>query len=180
MDLADCRALMGHTEWAESLVWQSVLALPQEDVELQAKLHHLHMVQWAYLHIWRGEAVKPRELGTFATRQALCDWAREYYRELPAYLAGLSDVDLGREVRFPWADRLVQRFGQAHPATWSRARCRWRCTPATTAGRSRGGCASWARSRRSPTTSPGSGWTDPPPTGATTRRLKSAEWTTQR
>jgi len=82
------------------LVWQSVLALPQEDAELQAKLHHLHMVQWAYLHIWRGEVVKPRELGTFATRQALQVWAREYYLELPAYLAGMSDADLAREVRF--------------------------------------------------------------------------------
>jgi uncharacterized damage-inducible protein DinB len=118
MDLADCRTLLGHAEWAESLVWQSVLALPKEDAELQAKLHHLHMVQWSYLHIWRGDAVKPRELGTFATSLALRDWAREYYRELPAYLAHRSDADLAREVRFPWADRLVQRFGQARPATW--------------------------------------------------------------
>lgn len=118
MDLADCRTLLGHMEWAESLVWQSVLALPQEDAELQAKLHHLHMVQWAYLHIWRGETVKPRELGTFATPHALRDWAREYYSELPSYLAGLSEADLGREVRFPWADRLVQRFGKARPARW--------------------------------------------------------------
>jgi uncharacterized damage-inducible protein DinB len=119
MDLADCRALLGHAEWADSLVWQTVLAMPQEDAELQAKLHHLHMVQWAYLHIWRGDAVKPREPGTFATSLALRDWAREYYRELPAYLAHRSDADLEREVRFPWADRLVQRFGQAQPATWA-------------------------------------------------------------
>jgi len=119
MDLADCRGLLGHAEWAEALVWQSVLALPKEDTELQAKLYHLHMVQWAYLHIWRGESVKPRELGSFATPLSLCAWAREYYLELPSYLAGLSDADLGREVRFPWADRLVQRFGRARPATWA-------------------------------------------------------------
>jgi uncharacterized damage-inducible protein DinB len=110
---------MGHAEWAESLVWQSVLSLPQEDVGLQATLHHLHMVQWAYLHVWRGETVKPRELGTFATRHALRDWAREYYRELSPYLASLSPASLGREVRFPWADRLVQRFGGARPAVWT-------------------------------------------------------------
>jgi uncharacterized damage-inducible protein DinB len=118
MDLAECRALMGQTEWADSLVWQSVLSLPKEDAELHAKLHHLHMVQWAYLHIWRGEAVKPREPGTFATRRALRDWAREYYRELPSYLASLSAADLAREVRFPWADHLVRRFGKARAATW--------------------------------------------------------------
>lgn len=119
MDLAKCKALLGHTEWADALVWQSVLALPQQDEELQAKLHHLHMVQWAYLHIWRGETVKPREQRTFATPVALRDWAREYYLELPAYLASLSEADLGREVRFPWANRLVQRFGRARPATWA-------------------------------------------------------------
>jgi uncharacterized damage-inducible protein DinB len=117
MDLADCRALLGHTEWADALVWQSVLTLPQEDPELQAKLHHLHTAQWAYLHIWRGEAVKQREPGTFATPLALRDWAREYYLELPAYLADLRQLDLAREVRFPWANRLVRRFGQARPAT---------------------------------------------------------------
>jgi uncharacterized damage-inducible protein DinB len=119
MDLAECRALLGHAEWADALVWQSTLALPHEDAEVQAKLHHLHGVQWAYLHIWRGEAIKPRELGTFATRRALCGWAREYYAELPAYLASLSAPDLLREVRFPWADHLVQRFGQSRPATWT-------------------------------------------------------------
>jgi uncharacterized damage-inducible protein DinB len=118
MELAECRALMGHMEWAESLVWQSVLAMPQEDAELRAKLYHLHMVQWAYLHIWRGATVKPRKLGTFATRLALRDWAREYYLELLSYLAGRSDADLAHEVRFPWADRLVQRFGKARPAKW--------------------------------------------------------------
>jgi len=119
MDLAECRALMGYTEWAEALVWQSVLSLPQPDAELQEKLHHLHTVEWVYLHIWRGEHARPRELSSFPTPQALRTWAREYYLELPAYLAGLSPADLGREVRFPWADHLVKRFGKAQPAPWS-------------------------------------------------------------
>jgi uncharacterized damage-inducible protein DinB len=119
MDLADCRALLGHAEWADALIWESVLAFGQEDPELRAKLHHLHMVQWAYLHIWRSEHVKPRELGSFSTMPAIRGWAREYYRELPAYLAGVSGEALGQTVRFPWADRLVQRLGQATPATWS-------------------------------------------------------------
>jgi uncharacterized damage-inducible protein DinB len=119
MDLAECRDLMGYTEWAECAIWQSVLSLPQQDAELHAKLHHIHMVEWAYLHIWRGEPVKPRELASFPTRPALRAWAREYYLELPSYLAGLTPDDLAREVRFPWADRLVQHYGKARPAPWS-------------------------------------------------------------
>jgi uncharacterized damage-inducible protein DinB len=119
MDLADCRTLLGHAEWADALVWASVTASGLEDDELRAKLHHLHMVQWAYLHIWRAEPVKPRELGTFPTMAAVRAWAREYYRELPAYLASVSVADVGREVRFPWAERLVQRFGRVQPARWA-------------------------------------------------------------
>ncbi len=118
MDLADCRTLLGHAEWADSAVWKAVVALDQEDAELRAKLHHLHLVQWSYLHIWRGEQVKPRDLASFPRLSAIRGWACEYYRELTAYVAALPPSALAREVRFPWADRLVQRFGAAKPASW--------------------------------------------------------------
>ncbi len=117
MDLTDCKALLSHAEWADALVWKAALSSGEEDDELRAKLHHLHLVQWAYLHIWRAEQVRPRELSTFPTLAGIRGWAREYYRELPSYLGALSDPDLGSEVRIPWADRLVQRFGRARPTT---------------------------------------------------------------
>jgi uncharacterized damage-inducible protein DinB len=117
MDVADCRALLSHAEWADALVWKAVTSCGQEDDELRARLHHLHLVQWTYLHIWRAEQLKPRELSTFPTLAGIRRWAREYYRELPSYLGALSDPDLAKEVRFPWADRLVQRVGRARPAT---------------------------------------------------------------
>ncbi len=94
----------------------------REDAELREKLHHLHLVQWAYLHIWRAEAIKPRELGAFATSAAIQAWAREYYRELLSYLLTVRDGDLRRDVRFPWADHLVQRFGRAEPDDLGRER----------------------------------------------------------
>jgi uncharacterized damage-inducible protein DinB len=119
MDLADCRALLSHAEWADALVWKAVLACGAEDGELRARLHHLHMVQWSHLHVWRAEQVRPRELSTFPTLAAIRGWAREYYRELPAYVAAVSPADLTREVRLPWADRLVRRFGGSRPATWA-------------------------------------------------------------
>ena len=119
MDLAECRALLGHAEWADALVWKAVLAGGHDDPELREALHHLHGVQWAYLHIWRGERAQPRELSSFPALTALRDWAQEYYLELSPYLASLSAQDAHVEVRFPWADHLVQRLGQARPATWT-------------------------------------------------------------
>src|SRR5262249_53658536 len=53
------------------------------------------------------------------------------------------------------------------------ASCRSRCTRAITAGRWRGGCASWGPGRRSPISSPGSGWAGPWPTGEKTMRRET-------
>jgi uncharacterized damage-inducible protein DinB len=119
MDLGDCRTLLGHAEWADALVWKSVVACGREDDQLRATLHHLHMVQWAYLHIWRVEQVRPREMSTFPTLAAIRGWAREYYRELPSYLGRVPSSALMDPVRFPWADRLVPRFGRTRSATWA-------------------------------------------------------------
>ena len=118
MDLAECRTLLGHAEWADALMWKA-LAVAPEDAELRSKLHHLHMVQWAYLHIWRRQQVKARELTSFPSARAIRSWAREYYRELPLYLAQLDEEDVRALVRFPWADRLAERYGVARPATWA-------------------------------------------------------------
>ena len=119
MDLADCRALLSHAEWADALVWKAVLACGDEDADLRTRLHHLHMVQWAHLHVWRAEKLRPRELSTFPTLATIRGWAREFHRELPDYVATVTAADLTREVRLPWADRLVRRFGGSQPATWA-------------------------------------------------------------
>ena len=122
MDLAECRSLLGHAEWADALVWQSALALPQEDAVVQARLHHLHGVQWAYLHVWRGEAIKPHELGTFATRRALCGWAREYFVSVFNTKADVPQelkARIGEKVVFFDADR-VSRGREAWIDRWTR------------------------------------------------------------
>ena len=119
MDAVDCRALLGHAEWADALVWNAVSTISQEDRELREKLHHLHLVQWTYLRIWRGEPAKAEELGSFPTIGAVRAWAREYYGELTSYLATVGDAAVTREVRFPWAERFAQRFGSARAATWA-------------------------------------------------------------
>jgi uncharacterized damage-inducible protein DinB len=119
MDASECRALLGHAEWADALVWNAVAALKQEDCELLEKLHHLHLVQWSYLHVWRGEPVALPEPSPVRTSGALRTWARDYYRELTSYLAAVGDGMTAREVRLPWAERLGPRFGAGRSTTWS-------------------------------------------------------------
>lgn len=111
--------LARHMEWADAEVWNAALRLPEatSDASLLERLHHLHTVQWAYLQIWRGEPVELPELPTFEGAVALRDWAREYHRQVAAHLARIDAEALGRPVTLPWADQVVERYGDPEPAS---------------------------------------------------------------
>jgi uncharacterized damage-inducible protein DinB len=118
MTLDDCRGLLQHMEWADAIVWRAVPAAASSDPEIREKLHHLHQVQWVYLQMWRGEPMKPRNADTFATLDEIRVWARSYYAELPSHLDSVREETINRELKFPWAEQLVARYGAAYPASW--------------------------------------------------------------
>jgi uncharacterized damage-inducible protein DinB len=102
--------LFHHMEWADAEVWRVV---PAEDTRLHTLLHHLHMVQHAFLLVWRGERPFAREAGEFATLADIREWAREFYPAARERLASLDETSLAAPLRLPWADRLVAREGGA-------------------------------------------------------------------
>ncbi len=115
----ELRELVRHMEWADAVVWKSVLALPQahSDTRMRECLHHQHLVQWAYLQIWRDEPVDLPDVLSFADLRTIHGWAREYYSQAPVYLDGLGAETLERQVQFPWAEQMVERFGSVKSAT---------------------------------------------------------------
>ena len=116
-----CWELMRHMEWADALVWSSVSADPRahSDRRIRDCLYHMHVVQWAYLQIWQDETVDVPDAASFEDATALRAWAREYHREVAELLAGLNAQALDREVRFPWAEQLVERYGGPAHATFA-------------------------------------------------------------
>lgn len=106
-------------EWADALVWRSVLTLPQAppDPRMREVLYHLHLVQWAYLHIWRDEPLDLPDASSFEDLHAIRAWVRDYYGQALEFLDGLAGEALERRVEFPWAEQLVERFGKAQSAT---------------------------------------------------------------
>jgi hypothetical protein len=50
MQVAEYRSLLLHMEWADALIWRSVLnASPSgQDDSMLGRLHHFHSTQWAY------------------------------------------------------------------------------------------------------------------------------------
>ncbi len=111
--------LFQHMEWADALVWRNALALPaaRDDAVLRERLYHTHVVQWTYLQMWCGVPLRYREESSFEDLEAIHAWVRDYYGQAAEQLEQVDAESLGREVEFPWAEQLIERFGRARMAT---------------------------------------------------------------
>ena len=102
--------------WADALVMRAAKACApaQNDPVIREKLHHLHLVQRAFLHLWTRTPFNLPELSSFNDLDALEQWAREYHAELHSFVEALGDRALDEIVPIPWADRIVQTIGVAN------------------------------------------------------------------
>jgi uncharacterized damage-inducible protein DinB len=118
MNVGALSDLYRHMEWADAAVWASVLASEggRTDTKLREYFHHLHVVQRAFLRVWRGE---PRETlyPTFDDAQSLMLWGRHYYGEAFAHLGTLSDKQMSEPMPVPWAGMVERRLGRVPEAT---------------------------------------------------------------
>jgi uncharacterized damage-inducible protein DinB len=118
LNLAVLTDLFHHMEWADAAVWK--FALASEDAKADSKLrgcfYHLHMVQHAFLRIWRGESPQA-PFPTFDDAPSLMQWARDYFPEAFAHLSTLSDAAISEPLPIPWAAMVERRLGKAPAST---------------------------------------------------------------
>jgi len=114
MNLAALRDLYQYMEWADASVWTAVFAstTAQNDTKLRDGLYHLHVVQRAFLRIWRGESPNT-PFPSFAELQELMAWGRSYYADAFDHLATLSNERSLAPLPVPWAALVEQRLGRA-------------------------------------------------------------------
>jgi uncharacterized damage-inducible protein DinB len=96
-------------EWSDARMWSAVHATPAaaSDQEVREKIHHLHMVQRAFLTVWRGAPERPPQLDAFPDTFAIEQWARTYYPEARDLIASLDEDALSTPVALPWAARIA-------------------------------------------------------------------------
>ena len=113
-NLKTLQELYRHMEWADASIWTSLLAIPDaaEDTLLKERIYHIHMVQRAFLQVWKGEAFRPRTPDSFSGLAGLLDWAQENYRELNLYVSDLGGMDLERPIVMPWIEMFEARMGR--------------------------------------------------------------------
>lgn len=107
--------LTDHLDWADAGLWRAVLAKEgaAEDERLLFLLHHIHLVQHAFLSVWTEQPLDPLpELAGFDGPRAVAAWGRGRIEGVRTYLAEASPEELERELDFPWAADLEKRFNR--------------------------------------------------------------------
>lgn len=114
MNINSLTDLYRHMEWADATVWKAVLASEsgQTDAKLREYFHHLHVVQRAFLRMWRND-LRETPYPTFDDAQSLMLWGRSYYSEAFDHLSTLSDERLSEPMPLPWASMVEERLGRA-------------------------------------------------------------------
>ncbi len=112
MNVQTIQELFDHMQWADAVVWKAVLAssTATEDAKLHEILYHLHIVQRAFLKVWRGESLDDG-FPKFAEARALLEWASNYYAEAKIYLDTINEESLKQPTPLPWAAMVEKRFG---------------------------------------------------------------------
>jgi len=113
MQLLFIKGLYSHMEWADALVWQTVLGdTPgSRDDYVVDSLVHLHMVQRAWLAVWQGEEVSIATREDFGGLADIRAWARSYHPEAASFVAGLTEESLQRVVSVSWTEFIEKEIG---------------------------------------------------------------------
>jgi uncharacterized damage-inducible protein DinB len=113
-NLETLQELFRHMEWADAKVWAAVLARPEaaNDNSLKERLYHIHMVQEAFLKVWRGDKLELPASDSIPDLQNLLGWARQNYAEFNEYTGTAASMDLQRPIIMPWIEMFEARLGR--------------------------------------------------------------------
>jgi uncharacterized damage-inducible protein DinB len=113
------RDLYKHMDWADAKIWQSILESPaaMADATIRTRIHHIHMVQRAFLNIWRN-VPHTSGAGRDLSLAELLPWGKEYHAKASEYLNTLDPSKLDSQTIMPWAQTSMDRLNrQASPTT---------------------------------------------------------------
>jgi len=107
-----CDDLLSHMEWADAMIWSTVLGSSEAraDLKLQDRLYHIHFTQHAFLQVWRELAADlpaPHTLDIVS----LARWARTFHIEARADRSWLTADALGRRAPDTLVSKAEARLG---------------------------------------------------------------------
>lgn len=106
--------LFQHMSWADAKVWQAVLCTKETgcDKKISYLLYHMHLVQRAFLSLWKGEKVEAPELTSFKDLKSVSKWGYEYHQDLGIFLKSLKEQDKDLNLKVPWSKWFEEKAGR--------------------------------------------------------------------
>jgi uncharacterized damage-inducible protein DinB len=98
--------LYRHQAWADAEHWRAIRACPPAiaDTQIMTRLHHIHLVQRAFIWIARGsgEPFAFTKVDDFPDPSMLQAYAQAYHTEVEQFLASAPPERLNQSVQIPW------------------------------------------------------------------------------
>jgi uncharacterized damage-inducible protein DinB len=98
--------LYAHQEWADAEHWRAFEDFPAAlaDLAIRSRLHHIHLVQSAFLWVTRDPMAKfvITKVEDYPDIAGLKVFARRYYPEMSATLMAMGEARLSETIRVPW------------------------------------------------------------------------------
>ena len=98
--------LYAHQEWADAEHWRAFEDFPAAlaDMAVRSRLHHIHLVQSAFLWVARDPAAKfvITKVEDYTDIAELKAFARKYHSEMAAMLGAIDEARLAETVEVPW------------------------------------------------------------------------------
>jgi len=98
--------LYSHQEWADAEHWRALegLAPALGDQAIRARLHHIHLVQSAFLWVVGPRAAQfvITKVEDYANPADLKTFARKYHSEMAAMLGTMNEARLAETIEVPW------------------------------------------------------------------------------
>ena len=105
--------LYTHMEWADALVWRTVLAdeaVARDDYVIES-LVHIHLVQRAHLAAWQGDEILLPTRDDFGGLDEILAWGRSYHPAAAAFLGQLTEKSLDELIALPWTEIIEKEIG---------------------------------------------------------------------
>jgi len=98
--------LYAHQEWADAMHWHAFEDFPAAlaDTAIRSRLHHIHLVQSAFLWVTRDPTAKfvITKVEDYPDMAELKTFARKYHSEMSATLGAIDEARLAETVEVPW------------------------------------------------------------------------------
>lgn len=96
--------LLAHGAWADAEHWRALDVQPGALADRAAceRLHHIHLVQRAFLSLAKGEAPRITSLTDYPTMAALKDAVVSTHQQLASVLAEITPARLAEVIQVPW------------------------------------------------------------------------------